>query len=64
MGEGTGQWGFLDVLDADAAHALIATAEGWLRDQKMTHALGPISLSIWDEPGLEIEGFDYLLRRP
>ncbi len=58
MGEGTGQWGFLDALDADAAHALIATAEGWLRDQKMTHALGPISLSIWDEPGLEIEGFD------
>ena len=24
----------------------------------MTQALGPISLSIWDEPGLEIEGFD------
>ena len=23
----------------------------------MTSALGPISLSIWDEPGLEIEGF-------
>ena len=23
----------------------------------MTRALGPISLSIWDEPGLEIEGF-------
>ena len=24
----------------------------------MTRALGPISLSIWDEPGLLIEGFD------
>ena len=24
----------------------------------MTRSLGPISLSIWDEPGLEIEGFD------
>jgi hypothetical protein len=24
----------------------------------MSQALGPVSLSIWDEPGLEIEGFD------
>jgi hypothetical protein len=24
----------------------------------MTRALGPFSLSVWDEPGLEIEGFD------
>jgi hypothetical protein len=36
---------------------LIATAEAWLRKQGMTRALGPFSLSIWDEPGLEIEGF-------
>jgi hypothetical protein len=57
MGQGTGQWGFLDALDGEAAAALIATAEDWLRGQKMTRALGPVSLSIWDEPGLEIEGF-------
>jgi len=57
MGAGTGQWGFLDALDEEAAHALIATAEAWLRKQGMTRALGPFSLSIWDEPGLEIEGF-------
>jgi hypothetical protein len=57
MGAGTGQWGFLDALDEEAAQALIATAEDWLRAQGMTRALGPISLSIWDEPGLEIEGF-------
>ena len=37
---------------------LIATAEAWLRGQGMVRALGPVSLSIWDEPGLEIEGFD------
>src|SRR3546814_8360861 len=24
----------------------------------MTRALGPLSISIWDEPGLLIEGFD------
>jgi len=57
MGQGTGQWGFFDALDAEAAAALITTAEEWLRQQGMTRALGPISLSIWDEPGLEIEGF-------
>ena len=57
MGKGIGQWGFFDALDAEAAAALIKTAEQWLRDQGMTSSLGPISLSIWDEPGLEIEGF-------
>jgi len=57
MGEGIGQWGFFDALDGEAAAALIRTAEDWLRAQGMTSALGPISLSIWDEPGLEIEGF-------
>ncbi|MGN6155152.1 MAG: N-acetyltransferase [Sphingomicrobium sp.] len=58
MGQGTGQWGMLESLDGEAAAALIATAEDWLREQGMTSAMGPISLSIWDEPGLEIEGFD------
>ncbi|MFP5329039.1 MAG: N-acetyltransferase [Alphaproteobacteria bacterium] len=58
MGAGTGQWGMFEALDEEAAAALIATAEGWLRAQDMTRALGPVSLSIWDEPGLEIEGFD------
>ena len=58
MGQGTGQWGMLECLDGEAAAALIATAEQWLREQKMSSALGPISLSIWDEPGLEIEGFE------
>ncbi|MEO7864801.1 MAG: N-acetyltransferase, partial [Sphingomicrobium sp.] len=58
MAPGTGQWGMFEALDGEAAAALIATAEQWLRDQSMTTSLGPISLSIWDEPGLEIEGHD------
>ncbi len=58
MGQGTGNWGMYEALDAEASAALIATAEDWLREQGMKRALGPISLSIWDEPGLEIEGFD------
>ncbi|MGH6658361.1 MAG: N-acetyltransferase, partial [Sphingomicrobium sp.] len=56
MGLGIGQWGMFEALDGEAAAALIDTAEQWLRDQGMKTSLGPISLSIWDEPGLEIEG--------
>jgi hypothetical protein len=57
MGQGTGQWGMFEALDGQAATVLIKTAEEWLARQGMTRALGPVSLSIWDEPGLEIEGF-------
>ncbi len=57
MGAGTGQWGMFEALDGAAAALLIAAAEDWLRSHGMTRALGPISLSIWDEPGLEVEGF-------
>ena len=58
IGAGQGQWGMFEALDGDAATALIGTAEEWLRGQGMTRAMGPISLSIWDEPGLLISGFD------
>jgi GNAT superfamily N-acetyltransferase len=58
MGAGIGQWGMLEALDGGTAAALIQTAEDWLRDQGMTSALGPISISIWDEPGLLIQGFE------
>ena len=44
--------------DAEVAHALIVSAEDWLRGQGMNRALGPLSISIWDEPGLLVEGFD------
>src|SRR5687767_12857813 len=33
MGQGTGQWGMFEALDGDAAAALIAAAEDWLRGQ-------------------------------
>ena len=58
MEAGLGQWGMFEALDGETAAALIAHAEGWLRAEGMTKALGPISISIWDEPGLLIEGFD------
>jgi hypothetical protein len=58
MGPGTGNWGLLEAEDAEVAHALIVSAEDWLRGQGMNRALGPLSISIWDEPGLLVEGFD------
>jgi len=58
-GPGTGQWGFLEAQDEEAAQALLRAAEDWLRARGMTRALGPFSLSIWDEPGLLIKGADH-----
>ncbi len=59
MGPGTGNWGLLEAEDEAAAHALIAAAEDWLRGQGMTRALAPLSLSIWEEPGLLTKGHDH-----
>ena len=59
MGRGTGQWGLLECVDDRAvASALLDVAEDWLRQQGMTRSLGPFSLSLWDECGLLIRGFD------
>lgn len=59
MGPGVGNWGFFEAVDADVASELIAAAEGWLRDKKMVRSLGPLSLSIWEEPGLLVQGHDH-----
>ncbi|MBN2972360.1 dATP pyrophosphohydrolase [Roseomonas aeriglobus] len=59
FGPGVGQWGLFDAVDGEVAAKLIATAEDWLRTQGMTRALGPISMSIWEEPGLLIDGYDH-----
>jgi hypothetical protein len=59
FGPGVGFWGLFDAADEGVAHALIAEAEGWLRGQRMTRALGPVSMSVWEEPGLLIKGHDH-----
>jgi len=59
FGPGTGQWGLLEAEDAATVQALIATAEDWLRGQGMTRVLAPISMSIWEEPGLLVKGHDH-----
>lgn len=56
---GLGQWGLFETMDdPEAAAALVDAAETWLREQGMRRAQGPISISIWDEPGLLVSGFD------
>lgn len=56
---GLGQWGLFECVDDPAvAAALIGAAEAWLVEQGMTLAQGPISISIWDEPGLLVDGFE------
>ncbi|WP_066559507.1 GNAT family N-acetyltransferase [Croceicoccus bisphenolivorans] len=59
MGPGTGNWGLFDAADAEVAHALIAQAERWLKARGMTRILAPISMSIWEEPGLLTKGHDH-----
>lgn len=57
-GADSGNWGYLDAEDQEVAHLLIAQAEDWLRDAGARRSIGPISMSIWEEPGLLIKGHD------
>jgi GNAT superfamily N-acetyltransferase len=59
FGPGVGQWGLMDAEREDIFQALLAKAEEWLRGEGMSRALGPISMSIWEEPGLLTRGFDH-----
>ncbi len=59
MGPGTGNFGYFDAFNEAVGKALLQTAEGWLREQGMTRSLGPISMSIWEEPGLLVHGHDH-----
>lgn len=59
FGPGVGQWGLMEAERQDVFQALLERAEAWLREQGMTRALGPISMSIWEEPGLLIDGYDH-----
>ena len=58
-GPGTGHFGMFECIDDPAvAEALFDAAENWLRQKGMTRAMGPFSLSVWDEPGLLVQGFE------
>lgn len=59
MGPGVGNWGMFEAEDAEVAAALIAAAENWLRGKGMDQSMGPMSLGMWDEPGLLVQGHDH-----
>jgi hypothetical protein len=60
--QGHGAEGFFGMIEAEdnaeTFAALLNTAETWLRDHGMQRVLGPYSLSINQEPGLLVDGFD------
>ena len=55
----TGHFGFIEGTDdPEVFAALLGAAEAWLKAEGMRRVAGPISFSMWDEPGLLVEGFD------
>ncbi len=55
----TGFFGLIEAQDDPAVfRALFDTAQNWLREQGMRRVMGPFNLSINDECGLLVEGFD------
>lgn len=58
-GDATGFFGMLDAEDSqDTFAALVETAERWLREQGMRRIRGPFNLSINQEMGVLVDGFD------
>jgi GNAT superfamily N-acetyltransferase len=56
---GTGTFGFFECQDdCEAAAALLAAAERALIERRATRILGPINLTLHDETGLLVSGFD------
>jgi hypothetical protein len=54
-----GSFGFIDTIDdEDVARALLEAASKWLRAKGMKRIRGPLSLSLNDEMGCLVDGFD------
>ncbi len=54
-----GMFGFLELEDdPEVAEALLAAAEGWLRSEGCDRMVGPMDLTVNDESGVLIEGFE------
>jgi hypothetical protein len=66
-GDRRGWFGFFDCEDdPEAAAALVARAEAWLRERGMTRMSGPADFTMNDESGIVIEGHERapLIRQP
>ncbi len=57
--DATGHFGFIEAVDdPEVFAALLEAAQDWLRTKGMKRVIGPVSFSLWDQPGLLVEGFD------
>ena len=57
--DNTGFFGFLDTVnDQSVCDALLAAARSWLQERGMLAMRGPVSLSMNDEAGVLVSGFD------
>lgn len=55
----TGFFGFFDTIDDDeVGKALLAAAEAWLEKRGMVRMRGPLTLHMYEEAGILIDGFD------
>ncbi len=62
-----GWFGFFEsVEDQEVTDALLAAAEGWLRERGMERMVGPADFTVNDESGIVIEGHDIapMIREP
>ena len=59
FGPGTGFFGLFEAESEPVARALLHSAEAHLHSLGLSRVLGPISLSVWDEPGLLTRGQDH-----
>lgn len=58
--DSTGHFGLLEAEDRpETFQGLLATAEGWLKEQGLSSVVGPYSLSINEESGLLVDGFQH-----
>ncbi len=58
--DNAGHFGLLDAEnDPDIFQSLLGTAEQWLKERGMTKVRGPFNLSINEECGLLVDGFDH-----
>jgi GNAT superfamily N-acetyltransferase len=57
-GDNLAMFGFFEAEDADAAQALMETAEAWARSRGRTRMRGPINPSLNESAGLLVDGFD------
>jgi hypothetical protein len=58
--DGAGHFGFFDTIDdEEVAASLLEHAESWLRDKGCKYVNGPMSLTVNEEVGVLVDGFEH-----